>query len=88
MMSRANGGSAPMTEQPERSTEPEHTPGQGAQTSIATDVIAYLLAGPLLGGGAGFLLDRWLNLTLFIVIGLLAGMALSMYVIWNRYGTS
>lgn len=77
-----------MTEQPERSTEPEHTPGQAAQTNIATDVIAYLLAGPLLFGGAGLLLDRWLDLTFFVVIGLLAGMALSMYVIWNRYGTS
>ncbi|WP_109473825.1 AtpZ/AtpI family protein [Ornithinimicrobium cavernae] len=77
-----------MTEQPERPTEPEHTPGYAAQTNIATDVIAYLLAGPLLGGGTGFLLDRWLDLTFFIVIGLLAGMALSMYVIWNRYGTS
>ncbi|MCK0112328.1 AtpZ/AtpI family protein [Ornithinimicrobium sp. F0845] len=77
-----------MTEQPERSTEPEHTPGYAAQTNIATDVIAYLLAGPLLFGGLGFLLDRWLELTFFVVIGLLAGMALSMYVIWNRYGTS
>lgn len=88
-----------MTEQPKRSSEPqptpgpetpeaEHTPGYAAQTNIATDVIAYLLAGPLLFGGVGFLLDRWLELTFFVVIGLLAGMALSMYVIWNRYGTS
>ena len=77
-----------MTEQPERSTEPEHTPGHAAQTNIATDVIAYLLAGPLLFGGIGFLLDRWLEVTFFVVIGLLAGMALSLYVIWNRYGTS
>lgn len=83
-----------MTEQPERSSdpqgsaEPEHTPGYAAQTNIATDVIAYLLAGPLLFGGAGMALDHWLDLTFFVVIGLLAGMTLSMYVIWNRYGTS
>lgn len=78
-----------MTEQPERSSEPEeHTAGQAAQTNIATDVIAYLLAGPLLFGGAGYLLDRWLGLTLFVIIGLVAGMALSMYIIWLRYGTS
>lgn len=77
-----------MTEQSERPSEPEHTPAMGAQTNIATDVIAYLLAGPLLFGGAGFLLDHVLNITLFVVIGLLVGMALSMYIIWLRYGTS
>lgn len=87
-----------MTELPERSSEPqttpgqgtpesEHTPGQAAQTSIATDVSAYLIAGPLVFGGIGFLLDRWLELTFFVVVGLLVGMALSLYVIWNRYGT-
>lgn len=69
-------------------TEPEHTPGYGAQTHLATDVIAYLIAGPLLFGGAGYFLDHWLNMTFFIVIGLLGGMALSMYIIWLRYGTS
>lgn len=88
MMSRANGGSAPMTEQSDRSSDPEHTPGQAAQTNIATDVLAYLLSGPLLFGGAGLALDHWLDITLFVVIGLLAGMALSLYVIWLRYGTS
>ena len=77
-----------MTEPTERSSEPEHTPGYGGQTNLATDVIAYLLAGPLLFGGAGYLLDHWLDVTFFVVIGLLAGMALSMYIIWLRYGTS
>lgn len=88
MMTRPHLENAPMTESPQGSREPEHTPGYAAQTNIATDVIAYLLAGPLLFGGLGFLVDRWLDITLFVVIGLLAGMALSMYVIWNRYGTS
>lgn len=77
-----------MTDQPQGPSEPEHTPGQAAQTNIATDVIAYLLAGPLLFGGAGFLLDHVLDITLFVVIGLIAGMALAMYIIWLRYGTS
>lgn len=88
MMSRYDAGSAPMTEQPERPQEPEHTPGMAAQTNIATDVIAYLIAGPLLFGGAGMLLDHVLNITFFVVVGLLLGMALSMYIIWLRYGTS
>ncbi|QDO89675.1 AtpZ/AtpI family protein [Ornithinimicrobium ciconiae] len=77
-----------MTQEPERSTEPEHTPNYAGQTHLATDVIAYLLAGPLLFGGAGYLLDHVLDITLFVVIGLLLGMALAMYVIWLRYGTS
>lgn len=80
--------SSERSSEPNGSTEPEHTPGQGAQTSIATDVIAYLISGPLLFGGAGLALDHWLDITFFVVIGLLAGMALSMYVIWLRYGTS
>lgn len=81
MMTRADAGSPSMT-------EPEHTPGYAGQTHLATDVIAYLIAGPAGFGGAGYLLDRWLGTPFFIVIGLLAGMALSMYIIWLRYGTS
>lgn len=74
--------------EPSEAAEPEHTPGYAGQTHLATDVIAYLIAGPLLFGGAGYLLDHWLNITLFVVLGLLGGMALSMYIIWLRYGTS
>lgn len=67
--------------------EQEHEPGRGGQTNLATDVIAYLLAGPFGFGGLGWLVDHWLGTGFFIVLGLLGGMALSMYIIWLRYGT-
>jgi ATP synthase protein I len=68
-------------------TEEEHTRGQGADTNVATSVIAYLLAGPATFGLIGWLLDSWLGTSFLIVIGLLAGMAMSLYVIVLRYGT-
>ena len=48
-------------------------------------VLAYLISGPLLYGGLGWLLDRWLGTQVFVVIGLVAGMALSFYMIVLRY---
>jgi F0F1-type ATP synthase assembly protein I len=55
--------------------------------SLATSVTAYLISGPVVFGGAGRGLDNWLGTGFFTVIGLLVGMALSLYVIWLRYGT-
>ena len=49
--------------------------------------VGYLLSGPLVFGGAGLLLDRWLGTAFCIVVGLLGGMALSLYLVWFRYGT-
>lgn len=51
-------------------------------------VLAYLLAGPLTFGGLGYLAGRWLEAPWLMAIGLVAGMALSIYTIWVRYGTS
>lgn len=72
---------------------PESSERSGSATarvnseSLATSVTAYLISGPVLFGGAGWGLDRWLGTGFFIVIGLLAGMAMSLYVVWLRYGT-
>jgi ATP synthase protein I len=55
--------------------------------AVAFTALAYLLSGPLLYGGLGWLLDRWLGTEpLFVLIGILGGMALSLYVVWVRYG--
>jgi F0F1-type ATP synthase assembly protein I len=55
--------------------------------AAATTVTAYLLAGMALYGGIGWLLDRWLGTTWIVLVGVLAGTALSLYLIWLRYGT-
>ncbi len=59
-------------------------PGSGDAWSIT----AYLLAGMLVWGGAGWLLDRWLGTAVFVPVGLLAGMALAMYLVYVRFGSS
>lgn len=65
----------------------EYTPGRGAQTHLATDAIAYLLAGPFTFGGIGFGLDYLLGTWFVLPLGVLAGMGLSIYLLWLRYGT-
>lgn len=61
--------------------------GAGSQTDAAAGVTSYLFAGPLCFGGIGYGLDRWLGTHAFVAVGVLIGMALSLYVIWLRYGT-
>lgn len=71
-------------------TSPESvvvTAGKFAADQTSASVIAYLITGPALFGGLGVLLDRWLGTGFLVVLGLLGGMALSLYVIWLRYGT-
>jgi len=77
----------PTNPSPESSERSGATADRVNSQSLATSVTAYLISGPVVFGGAGWGLDRWLGTGFFIVIGLLAGMALSLYVIWLRYGT-
>lgn len=56
--------------------------------AMGSTIIAYLLSGPALFGGLGWLLSEWLGTTFFLPVGILLGMALSLYVIWLRYGRS
>lgn len=70
---------------PHGGTEP-HVPGVARQTDLGNAVIAYLLAGPLAFGGAGWLLDQALDTRFLLPVGVVVGMVLSLYVIWLRYG--
>lgn len=49
--------------------------------------VAYMLSGPLIYGGLGALLDHWLGTTWLVGVGIVGGMALSLYLIWFRYGS-
>ncbi len=49
--------------------------------------IAYLITGPLVYGGGGWLLDRLLGTTFLVGVGIVVGMALSLYLVWFRYGS-
>lgn len=49
--------------------------------------VAYLLTGPLVYGAGGWLLDRVLGTGYLVGVGIVVGMALSLYLIWFRYGS-
>ena len=68
---------------PPGSTPPESPVGEAA----AWTVLSYLITGPLLYGGLGWLLDTWLDTGFFVVVGIVGGMALSLYLVYVRYGT-
>lgn len=79
--------SEPTKPSPESSERSESAAERVNAQSLATSVTAYLISGPVVFGGVGWGLDKWLGTAFFIVIGLLGGMALSLYVVWLRYGT-
>ncbi|QFQ30636.1 hypothetical protein EEW87_010595 [Janibacter melonis] len=70
------------------STETEGPSPTAQADALGATVLAYLVTGPVLFGGAGWLLDRWLGTSLIVAVGVVVGMGLSLYVIWLRYGTS
>ena len=57
------------------------------ESNSAWKAVAYLITGPLIYGGLGALLDHWLGTTWLVGAGIVGGMALSLYLIWFRYGT-
>jgi ATP synthase protein I len=62
---------------------PVAEPHLGAET--AWTVLSYLITGPLIFGGLGWLLDRWAGTDWIVAVGLVIGMGLSLYVIVLRY---
>ena len=64
-----------------------HSPAGPAGEAAAWTVLAYLISGPLLYGGLGWLVDGWLGTKpVFVAVGIIGGMALAMYLVWFRYG--
>ncbi len=66
---------------------PQGPPHFSRESDDAWRAFAYLLTGPLTFGGIGWLVDRWAGTGWLTPIGILGGMALSLYLIWFRYGT-
>lgn len=51
----------------------------------AWSVPSYLLSGMLLYGGAGWLLDRWLDTSAFFPIGIVVGLVLAGYLAYRKF---
>lgn len=49
-------------------------------------VVGTLLAGIVVWGGAGWLLDRWLGTSFLVAIGVIVGAAASIYLVVVKYG--
>lgn len=49
-------------------------------------IVGYLLSGLLIWGGIGWALDRWLDTTYLVLIGMLLGAGSSIYLVWLRFG--
>lgn len=50
-------------------------------------VLSYVLAGVLFYGGVGWLIGRWLHQEWIIAVGMIVGLAASVYLISKRYGS-
>ena len=57
------------------------------EADAAWRAVAYLITGPFTFGGIGWLVDGWLGTGALVPVGIVGGMALSLYLIWFRYGT-
>lgn len=55
-------------------------------TSDGYRVLSLMLAGPVLYGGIGWLLDTWLHTAWLMLVGVMVGLGLSIYLVISRYG--
>jgi ATP synthase protein I len=75
-----------MVEEAPRPAAPDESE-QPASEVAAWTVLSYVITGPLLYGGLGYLLDRWLGTRFLVAVGLVGGMALAIYLVTVRYRT-
>ena len=70
----------------DRRPRPVKRAGGGSGADTGWSIIGTMLSGMAVWGGAGWLLDRWLNTKVFVPVGILLGMAVAIYVVVVRYG--
>jgi F0F1-type ATP synthase assembly protein I len=61
-------------------------PDRRGDAGVGWAVLSTLLAGILVWGGIGWLIDRWLHTWVGIVVGMLVGFAGAIYLIIRKYG--
>jgi ATP synthase protein I len=65
--------------------EPHGRPRPG-DAGVGWAVLSTLLAGIVVWGGIGWLIDLWLHTWVGIVVGMLVGFAGAIYLIIRKYG--
>jgi F0F1-type ATP synthase assembly protein I len=79
--------SSPPPERPQTPLERADSGHDRLEEAKAWNAMSYVISGPVLFGGIGWGLDRWLGTSWLVAVGILGGMAVSMYLVWVRYGT-
>jgi len=67
---------------PERSDHPTAVPRAPRRSEDPWVAFGAIVAGVLLYGMAGWLLDRWLGTSFLVVVGILLGAGLGLYRVW------
>lgn len=67
------------------SRELDEAPTDEAPVGDPWHAFGYLVSGVLVYAVIGWLVDRWLGTSFFVVIGILAGAALGLYMTWSRF---
>jgi ATP synthase protein I len=68
---------------------PDPSDGSGRKgESDAWGAFGLMVSGVAVWGGVGWLLSEWLDNRIFLMLGLLLGMAGALYLVWFRYGRS
>jgi len=68
----------------QRDTPPSKNSG-GSPGGDPWQAFGYLVAGVLLYGAVGWLLDYWLGTSFLVVVGILFGAGLGIYATWMRF---
>jgi ATP synthase protein I len=66
-------------------SDPPPPPGNSAD---GWRVLSYLIGGIVVYAGGGWLLDRWLDTSFFLPVGLVLGAGLTVLLLYFRYGRS
>ena len=75
---------APEGTRPRPASPARQPSGSGADTGWA--VTGTLISGMAVWGGAGWLLDRWLDIVVFFPVGIIFGMTVAIYLVVKRFG--
>lgn len=62
--------------------------GEQSGTDTGLRVISILISGLVFYGGLGWLLDRWLQTSWLLPVGIIVGMVAGVYLVIARYGRS
>src|SRR3712207_8675932 len=75
-----------MIRRPPRSTLFPYTTLFRSGADIGWGITGTMLSGIVVWGGAGLLLDRWLETRFFVLVGTILGLTVAIYLIVVKYG--